>query len=80
MTKKRSIFSIRRRGPQIRLTKNGVRVTRPTISVGTKAVRVNLGSRSGPSLTTGAPGLSYNTRRGCIISPFTLLGNLFKRR
>jgi len=79
MTKKKSLFTIRRRGPQIRLTSRGIRVTKPSISIGTKTARVNL-SGSGPSISVGGRGATYNTRRGCILSPFTLLGNLFRRR
>jgi hypothetical protein len=77
MAKKPSLIHIRR--PQIRLTSKGLRWTKPSVSVGTKSDHINL-SASGPSVTVGVPGATVNSRRGCVISPVTLLSRLFKRR
>jgi hypothetical protein len=41
-------------------------------------VRLNV-SRSGPSISAGVPGATFNTRRGCLFSPFTLARRLFRR-
>ena len=77
MAKKPSLIHIRK--PQIRITSKGIRFTKPSISIGTRSDHINLGA-SGPSVTVGVPGATVNSRRGCILSPFTLLGRLFKRR
>lgn len=76
MAKKLSLIHIRK--PQIRITTKGIRLTKPTVSVGTKTDHINLSAR-GPSVTLGVPGATVNTRRGCLISPVTLLARLFKR-
>ena len=77
MAKKTSLIHIRK--PQIRVTSKGLRLTKPTISVGTKSDHLNL-SAKGPSVTVGVPGATLNTRRGCLLSPVTLVARLFKRK
>jgi hypothetical protein len=77
MAKKPSLIRIRK--PQIRINTKGIRLTKPTVSIGTKSDHINL-SAQGPSVTVGVPGATVNTRRGCLLSPVTLLGRLFKRQ
>lgn len=67
------------RGPKIRLTGKGLKVSRPSVRIGGVTSGVNISSK-GVSGTVGTRGASYNTRRGCALSPFTLLGRLFGRR
>lgn len=67
------------RKPKIAIGKKGVKLTNIGASIGGKGGRVNL-SRKGVSATVGTKGASYNTRRGCILSPLTWLGWIFKRK
>lgn len=77
MTKKASWIKIRR--PRLRITSKGIRWVNTGVSIGGKAGRVNI-SRQGVNTTIGGPGASYNTKRGCLLSPFTWLGMLFGRK
>ena len=52
---------------------------KPSARVGGKNVGVNVSSK-GVSTSAGVRGATYNTRRGCLLSPFTWLGMLFRRR
>jgi hypothetical protein len=76
MAKKGSWIKLRK--PRLRLTRKGLKVENVGATVGGKGARINL-SRSGVSASGGVPGATYNTRRGCMLSPFTLLGQLFRR-
>lgn len=67
------------RPPKIRISGKGIHLVKPSVSVGGKGLRMNLGRR-GPSVTVGSRGASYNTRRGCLLSPFTWVGWLFGRK
>jgi hypothetical protein len=77
MPKKSSLFKIRM--PSIRIGRKGPRLTNVGASIGGKDSRVNI-SRQGVSTTVGVPGVHYNTRRGCLISPAVLFRGLFKKR
>jgi hypothetical protein len=75
--KKPSFVKIR--PPKIRITSKGVKLINVGATVGGKNARFNL-SRKRISASAGVPGASFNTRRGCLLSPFTLHGSRFKRR
>ena len=78
MPKKRGFWRIR--WPTIRLGRRGLRTVGPSATLGAGGpVRLNV-SRSGPSISAGVPGATFNTRRGCLFSPFTLARRLFRRR
>jgi len=70
---------IRFRPPRIRISAKGVKIVKPSARVGGKNVGVNVSSK-GVSTSAGVRGATYNTRRGCLLSPFTWLGMLFRRR
>jgi len=77
MPKKRGFWRIR--WPTLRLGRRGLRTVAPSATLGNGPVRLNV-SRSGPSISAGVPGATFNTRRGCFFSPFTLARRLFRRR
>jgi hypothetical protein len=70
---------IKIRRPQIRIGKKGVKLSIVGLSLGGKGARVNV-SRKGASATVGVRGARYNTRRGCLLSPFTWLALLWRKR
>jgi hypothetical protein len=78
MTKKKSSF-LKIRKPALRVTSKGVKLTNIGASLGGKNARINL-SRKGVSATVGTPGASLNTRRGCLLSPVTLIEGWLRRR
>ena len=78
MAKKKSSF-LKLRKPSLRITSKGVKLTNIGASLGGKNARLNL-SRKGVSATVGTPGASMNTRRGCLLSPLTLIERLFRRK
>lgn len=63
-------FSVR--SPRIRLTSRGIRVTRPSVSIGGKGARINISSR-GISEAVSTSSVSYNTRRGLMVNVFAWL-------
>jgi hypothetical protein len=65
--------------PKIRITPKGVKVTKPSVKIGGKTSGVNISSK-GVSATVGTRGATYNTRAGCLLSPFTFLASLFKKK
>ena len=78
MTKKKAgLLKIRR--PKLRITSKGIKWTNVGASIGGKNARFNI-SRKGVSATVGTRGATLNTRRGCLLSPFTLLQSLFRRK
>jgi hypothetical protein len=77
VAKKSSLIKLRK--PRLRLTSKGLKVQNVGVTVGGKSARVNV-TPSGSSVSVGVPGATYNTRRGCLLSPFTLVDRLFKRR
>ena len=77
MAKKPNLIRLRK--PKIRLTAKGIKLVNLGASIGGKHARINLSSQ-GVSATVGTPGASLNTRRGCMLSPFTLLARLFRRK
>ena len=78
MAKKKSGL-IKLRQPKIRITPKGVKVTNVGATIGGKNARFNV-SRQGVTASVGVSGARYNSRRGCVISPFTLLAGLFRRK
>jgi len=70
---------IRIRMPRLRITTKGVKVVKPSARVGGRNVGINVSSKVA-SASVGTRGATYNTRRGCLLSPFTWLGMLFRRR
>ena len=77
MVKKGSLIKLRK--PRLRLTRKGLKVQNVGVTVGGKSARVNV-TPSGSSVSVGVPGATYNTRRGCLLSPFTVIDRLFRRR
>jgi hypothetical protein len=68
------------RWPRIRVSKKGkVSVVNAGVSLGNKNARINVG-RQGVSTSVGVPGARLNSRRGLLLSPFTLLARLFRRK
>lgn len=65
------------RPPKLKITKTGVHLVKPSVSVGSKDVRLNISSK-GVSVSAGEPGAAYNTRQGLTINPLALLRRLVK--
>lgn len=76
MPRKSSLIRLRK--PKIRITARGIKLVNLGATIGGKHARLNLSPR-GVSATVGTPGASLNTRRGCLLSPFTLVERLFRR-
>ena len=77
MAKKSSLIKLRK--PRLRLTRKGLKVQNVGVTAGGKSARVNV-PPSGSSVSVGVPVATYNTRRGCLLSPFTLFDRQFRRR
>ena len=78
MAKKKSGL-IKLRRPKLRITAKGIKLVNVGATIGGKHARFNV-SRQGVNATIATPGASLNTRRGCLLSPLTLIESLFKRK
>ena len=76
MPRKSKLFSIR--GPRLRVTSKGVKISKPTARIGRKA-GINISSK-GISASYRSKAGSISTRRGSTLNPLRWIINLFRRK